>query len=165
MVLTEFVFLIYFVVANPVTHASTCPGDSGGAYFVEREGKAPIQIGINSMSTPGAVCGAKDIQYKFPTTVKFWRQWIEDTMSVQNLRGTKPPARLNSVADAATCYKDDGKNGVAQIRTQSLGRCCDSCRSNTACKAWTWRGDTERCTMFSNKIVGPKSSKCTSGWF
>ena len=114
------------------------------------------------MSTPGAVCGAKDIEYKFPTRVKSWRQWIEDTMSVHNLRGTSPPARLNTAAAVSACFT--GGN-VGRTQTQSLGKCCEECRANTACKVWTWRANDKSCTMSSKKVAGTKSSVCTSGSF
>jgi hypothetical protein len=83
--------------ASPLIQS--CGGDSGGPTILQRPGKDPIQIAVTSYgyAMKDKDCGQKPGQnIDAETSVGYWRTFIEDTLSYQNLRGAEPPARLNN---------------------------------------------------------------------
>ena len=102
------------------------------------------------------------------TSLSFWSAWLDDMLSIYNLRGIMPPERQNT-AELNQCY--DGKM-LKTLREVAPGQCCDACRNLLACKAWTWKraavkqslqtGDCELKTNINKRI---QSSLCWSGYF
>lgn len=67
--------------------ADTCKGDSGGPLVVPGKGGAsPLLVGATSYGLDSG-CGGKSVNIGFYTSVGYWRDWIEDTMTFNNLRG------------------------------------------------------------------------------
>jgi hypothetical protein len=142
----------------------SCGGDSGGPTVLQRPGKDPVQIAVTSYGYGGdKYCGKIAGQnFNVDTSVAYWRTFIENILSYQNLRGATPPARMNTIA-YSTCY-----SGVAlkTLKSVSAGYlCCDACRANAACKAWTHMSTSKTCTLLTGKGKGVKNNSCTSGWY
>ena len=136
----------------------TCSGDSGGPYILTTT--PPVQIALVSYGPSDYICG-KDDNLDVPTSLIYWKDWVQDVLSVYNMRGKNPPKRSNT-SKQKVCYK--GKK-VNSLKTTSLGMCCDACRDNPRCKAWTWnKGDTS-CGLFSSQGKTYSSTMCTSGYF
>lgn len=76
----------HFCVGLDPHHKSTCPGDSGGPMLVETNGTAPVQVALVSYGPAGYTCGGKD-NLDVVTSIAYWRSWIEDTLSIYNMRG------------------------------------------------------------------------------
>ncbi|KAL4515686.1 hypothetical protein Ndes2437B_g07111 [Nannochloris sp. 'desiccata'] len=143
----------------------SCGGDSGGPTVLERPGKKPVQIAVTSYGYGDhSSCGKIDGQnINVDTSVAYWRTWIEDILSYQNLRGTTPPVRMNTV-EYGTCYSGTG----AALKTLKVGagyKCCDACRANAACKAWTHVKSSSMCFLLPGKGKSVKIKDCTSGWY
>ncbi|KAL4517112.1 hypothetical protein Ndes2437B_g06725 [Nannochloris sp. 'desiccata'] len=158
----------------PDTMQTTCGGDSGGPYLITNRGKAPVQIGVTSFG-PAGDCGSV-MEIDVPVNIKYWQTWIDDTMSMYNLRGARAPVRLN-MPGYSQCYS--GGAVLSTKKTKTFDKCLEMCRSGgggggammTACKAWTWKKvDLESsgvgmCTLLTARGKVTKSNQCTSGYF
>jgi secreted trypsin-like serine protease len=152
----------HFCIAVPQkTMQTTCGGDSGGPYLLLQPGQGPVQVGATSFG-PSGDCGSK-MAVDVPVSIKYWRSWIEDTLSMNNMRGAQAPVKVN-VPVYNQCYK--GGTVVSTKTTATYGRCLQSCRSaaNAGCMAWTWQKGG-LCTLFTTKGTVVKSKDCTSGYF
>jgi secreted trypsin-like serine protease len=143
----------------------SCGGDSGGPTVLERPGKDPIQIAVTSYGYgKDKYCGKiKGQNINVDTSVAYWRDFIEDVLSYQNLRGATPPVRMNNVVYNA-CYSSTG--AALTIKGVSAGyKCCEACRANAACKAWTHVSTSKTCFLLPGKGKSVKNKTCTSGWY
>ena len=151
-------------VASSPPLVQSCRGDSGGPTILQRPGKTPVQIAVTSYGYESKTCGkTKGININVDTSVAYWRTWIEDILSYENLRGTKPPARMNTV-EYGTCYSGTGAV-LKMLKFQHGYKCCDACRANAACKAWTHVKDNNNCYLLPGKGKTVKVKSCTSGWY
>ena len=134
---------------------SSCEGDSGGPYLVGKN----FQVALVSYGPSGYRCGGNGALDVGTSTV-YWSNWIQNMLSMFNLRGNSPPARLNKVENNK-CFM--GGN-LRTLKTKNAGACCDLCRANGACQAWTWTtGKT--CALKSSAGGVQSSSSCVSGYF
>ena len=123
--------------------------------------KNPIQVAVTSYGLD-VKCGAPGKNINIDTSVAYWRDFIEETLSFYNLRGSKPPARLNTLQ--YKCYSGP----VIKIVKLSAWKCCDTCRALTAptiCRAWTHRQGANTCTLMTSKGKVSSSDTCTSGYY
>ena len=149
----------HFCIAVPQdTMQKTCHGDSGGPHFIVQNGKPPVQVGITSYGTDRE-CGSSD-SITVPTSIQYWRNWIDNTMSMYNLKGTRAPVKLNVPAEGR-CF---GGTVLSTKMIAEFGKCLEMCRANAACKAWTWKKGGS-CTLLTAKGGVTKSADCTSGYF
>jgi secreted trypsin-like serine protease len=162
-------FVDHFCIGVPQdTMQTTCGGDSGGPYLLTNNpGKAPVQVGLTSYGPPGK-CGSP-LKFDVPVDIRYWRSWIDDTMSLYNMRGARAPKRLNTPG-YYQCYS--GGTVLSTKKTLTLGKCLEMCRMRSACKAWTWKKeDVESrrgygmCTLLTAQGKVTKSYQCTSGYF
>lgn len=146
----------HFCTGLDPSRTSTCPGDSGSPYLVP--GSRHVQIGLVSYGPTIYKCGGKN-NVDVPTSVVYWSNWIQDMISMYNLAGTTPPARLNT-ALLSTCLT--GHN-LHRAKTSTASRCCEVCRQNQSCMAWTWISSSKLCEIKS--VAGKKSTNfnCVSG--
>ena len=139
--------------------ADTCAGDSGGPLLVGGQ-----LVGLTSYGPAAAVCGqANGKNFGVYTSVGYWHTWIQDSMSVFNLRGTTVPLKFNK-PQFGMCYLG---NTFKTIKTSSVGKCCDSCRSNSGCWAWSWSLRTNTCAFKHKNVRFTKraSKNCHAGTF
>jgi secreted trypsin-like serine protease len=143
----------------------SCGGDSGGPTILQRPGQDPVQIAVTSYGYgDDKDCGRKKGEnINVDTSVAHWRTFIEDTLSYQNLRGATPPARMNNIA-YGTCYSGTGAS-LKTLKLKDGYRCCDACRANVACKAWTYVMSSSTCYLLPGKGKIVKDKTCTSGWY
>ena len=136
--------------------ADTCEGDSGGPLL-----SGTYQAGITSYGPPGSDCG-KGVNFGVYTSVAFWNKWVQDSMSVYNLRGKEKPWKFNK-PQFNVCYE----GGTYKSTTAgSMGGCCEACRASKGCAAWTWSKVSKTCA-FKHKgtYQAQRSAKCQSGRF
>lgn len=136
----------------------TCSGDSGGPYILPIS--PPVQVALVSYGPSDYICGEKD-NLDIPTSIIYWKDWIQDVLSIYNMRGKKPPKRLNT-PQQKICF--NGKK-VNSLITTSSGMCCDACRDNPRCKAWTWKKGDKLCNLLSSKGKTSSSTMCVSGYY
>lgn len=136
--------------------SSTCPGDSGSPYLLP--GSRHVQLGLVSYGPTMYKCGGKD-NVDVPTSVVYWSNWIKDMISIYNLAGKTPPTRLNT-ALLSTCLT--GHN-LHRAKTYTAGRCCEVCRKNKSCTAWTWISTSQICEIKSVLVKKIQNSRCISG--
>jgi trypsin len=153
----------HFCVAVPQdTMQTTCGGDSGGPYLMinVNNGKT-IQVGATSFG-PSGDCGTK-MAVDVPVSIRYWRRWIDNTMSMYNMKGVTAPVKLN-VPAYNQCYK--GGTVLLSKVTSTYGKCLELCQSVTMpeCRAWTWQ-EGGSCTLLTATGIVTKSNKCTSGYF
>lgn len=142
----------------------SCEGDSGGPLFIpgpefpNSTVSQDIQVGIVGYG-PSGKCGSENLGLY--TSVGYWYTWIQDTMSYENMGGVAPPSRKSTGVKYSTCITGRPVGGAAQV-TKTGGLCCEACRSNTACTAWSWSTSTNLCSL---KGSGWKaaSGACVSG--
>ena len=149
--------------SNPATQS--CGGDSGGPTVLMREGLPPVQIAVTSYGYGSdANCGLAGENINADTSVAYWRTWIEDILSYENLRGSVPPVRMNNI-EYGTCYSSTGA-AIKTIKGVNAGyKCCEMCRELTACKAWTHVSTSNTCFLLPGKGKSVKIKTCTSGWY
>jgi secreted trypsin-like serine protease len=136
--------------------ADTCEGDSGGPLL-----SGDYQAGITSYGPPESECG-KGVNFGVYTSVAYWNNWVQDSLSVYNLRGKKKPWKFNK-PQFNVCYEGGTyKNTTAE----SMGQCLEQCRASKGCAAWTWSKGSKAC-VFKHKgtFQAQKSEKCQSGRF
>jgi len=171
----------HFCVGVPQdTLQTTCGGDSGGPYLMTNPGEEPVQVGATNYG-PSGECGSS-MEIDVPVEIKFWRTWIEDTLSIHNMRGTRASKRLN-VPRYNECYS--GGKVLSMKFTTTSGTCLEMCRrragaKKNACKAWTWKkinmdmgmdmkmnmeNRDGMCTLLTERGKVKKSRRCTSGYF
>jgi len=142
----------------------TCAGDSGGALILPGPEFTPsrvdqdVQVGIVSYGLTYQ-CGG-DLNVGMYTRVGYWRTWIDDVLSIYNLRGWDVPTRLCGVP-SATCLVGGELTNVSD--TPAAGVCCDACRSNGGCYAWNWDAYSKVCSLKKRTGWKVKSGDCTSG--
>lgn len=139
---------------------NTCGGDSGGPYIFETS--PPVQVGVVSYGPSGYECGGRRKNLDVPTSMLYWSNWVQDAMSLYNLRDKKAPTRLNKEVRESRCYKG---TTLKLVIVDSAGKCCDSCRANPMCKAWTWRNTDKSCLLQKEKGKTTSSKTCTSGYY
>jgi secreted trypsin-like serine protease len=147
--------------------AQSCGGDSGGPTVLQRPGKHPVQIAITSYGygsdkNCGKIAGEN---INVDTSVAYWRSFIEDILSYNNLHGATPPVRMNNIVYDTCYYQSSGVSVLKKVKMKDGYKCCDACRENTACKAWTHVAGSNVCYLLSGKGKGTKSKSCTSGWY
>ena len=76
------------------------------------------------------------------------------------MRGARPPSRRNRV-QSAKCYTGAA---LRELITTNAARCCDACRSNLKCKAWTWKSNMI-CSLMTKKGSVTSSKRCLSGYY
>lgn len=143
----------------------SCIGDSGGplilggpTFYVKSRVKADTQVGVTSYGLTQKCGGSPAIG--FYTKVGYWRRWIEDTLSLMNWRGHNPPSRQNSVK-YNTCFTGVDLRKIPKVK--GAGVCCDYCRANPSCAAWTWVPKTLECKLESNIGWQESEGECVSG--
>lgn len=139
---------------------NTCSGDSGGPYIFETS--PPVQVGVVSYGPYGYTCGGDTGNLDVPTSILYWKEWLEDAMSLYNLRGKKAPTRLNKAVRESRCFKGEA---VKQVTVPSAGQCCDACRAESKCMAWTWRNTDKSCLLQKEKGKTASSKTCISGYY
>lgn len=95
------------------------------------------------------------------TSVIYWSDWIQNVLSVYNLRGSSAPSRLNKVQNGQ-CYSG---SSLQTLSTTNAAKCCEACRSNSSCKAWTWKNNSNACVLMSTKGSATSSNTCISGYY
>lgn len=138
--------------------ADTCVGDSGGAVL-----SGGYQTGITSYGPAGSYCG-KGINFGLYTSVAYWNPWIQDTLSVFNMRGVVAPTKVNK-PKFNTCLV--GYSFKVAQRAGFMGQCCERCRGTVGCVAWSWNEKSKMCALFDQKkdYKAKASSKCHAGTF
>lgn len=137
---------------------STCEGDSGGPYLIP--GSPPLQVALVSYGPSLYTCGdhaANNLDV--PTSVIYWSTWIQDVLSLYNLNGVGAPVRLNTVVPSA-CFTSPSHR---TLTTATVGQCCEYCRADTVCKAWTWTQNNQQCGLKSAAGEHSINQICTSG--
>lgn len=135
---------------------SSCSGDSGGPYVTPGN---PIQVAVVSYGPGGYKCGGNG-NLDVSTSVIYWSDWIQNVLSVYNLRGSSAPSRLNKVQNGQ-CYSG---SSLQTLTTSNAAKCCEACRSNSSCKAWTWKSNNA-CVLMSTKGSSTSSTSCISGYY
>lgn len=135
---------------------SSCSGDSGGPYVTPGN---PVQVALVSYGPGGYHCGGKG-NLDVATSIIYWSDWIQNMLSIYNLRGSRPPSRRNKV-QSAKCYSG---TSVRELVTSNAARCCDACRSNAKCKAWTWKS-SKICSLMASRGSVIPSNDCLSGYY
>ena len=136
--------------------ADTCEGDSGGPLL-----SGAYQVGVTSYGPPNAVCGDKQ-NFGLYTSVAYWHTWIEDSLSVYNMRGSKRPWKFNK-PQFNTCYVSGTYKTYA---TPTMGACCEKCRASKGCAAWSWSKSSKACVFKHKGAFKVQPSKnCHSGRF
>ena len=135
---------------------SSCSGDSGGPYVTPGN---PIQVAVVSYGPGGYNCGGNG-NLDVSTSTIYWSDWIQNVLSVYNLKGSNAPIRANKV-QSGKCYSG---SSLQQLSASNAAKCCEACRSNSNCKAWTWK-DSQQCVLFSSKGSSSSSSSCISGYY
>lgn len=136
---------------------STCSGDSGGPYVTSLSN--PIQVAVVSYGPASTRCGGSG-NLDVPTSVIYWSNWIQNTLSLYNLRGSSTPRRKNKVENSR-CYTGAT---VKSSSTSNAAKCCEKCRRASSCKAWTWT-TSKTCTLKRSRGSKKSSSRCISGYF
>lgn len=143
----------------------SCIGDSGGplilggrTYYPNSRVKTDTQVGIMSYGLTQKCGGSPG--FGFYTKVGYWRRWIEDTLSLFNWRGHNPPSRQNSVK-YSTCFTGIEVRKIKNVK--GMGVCCEYCRANALCAAWTWVPKTLECRMESDNGLQESEGECVSG--
>jgi secreted trypsin-like serine protease len=146
----------HFCAGLNTSGADTCAGDSGGPIL-----SGDYQTGITSYGPPGARCGDKK-NVGLYTSVAYWHTWIQDSLSVYNLRGKDRPWKKNKPA-FNTCFV---KGTYKSVRTGSMGDCAEACRDSRGCAAWSWNKGSRACD-FKHKgdFKREKSRACHAGSF
>jgi secreted trypsin-like serine protease len=136
--------------------ADTCEGDSGGPLL-----SGAYQAGITSYGPPESDCG-KGVNFGVYTSVAYWNTWIQDSLSVYNLRGKKRPWKFNK-PQFNVCFEGGTYKTTS---AETMGQCCEQCRTAKGCAAWTWSKASKAC-VFKHKgdYTVMKSAKCQSGSF
>jgi secreted trypsin-like serine protease len=142
------------------TQPSSCGGDSGGPAVLDAFTK-PMQVSLTSYGAKEYKCGGSDNVLSVDTSVSAWRPWIDDTLSLYNLQWQHPPARKNKLLEGR-CIEGDT---IRTLSTITAGTCCDTCRINSLCKAWTWSRRTQKCYIKKGDGRQTISPICTSGLF
>ena len=147
-----------------VRDATACVGDLGGPLLADglNQGKASAAVGVMSWG-PGAPCGVGK-KITFATDMIYWTNWVSDIVSLYNLKGKKVPARENRLEKGTQCYTGP-ENVIETVKSVCAGRCCEFCRGNTNCKAWTWRASTQKCQLRSVVSSLRVDVNCLSGHF
>lgn len=107
----------------------------------------------------GYHCGGKG-NLDVATSIIYWSDWIQNMLSIYNLRGSRPPTRRNKV-QSSKCYSG---TSVRELLTSNAARCCDACRSNAKCKAWTWKS-SKICSLMASRGSVSVSNDCLSGYY
>ncbi|KAL4524950.1 hypothetical protein Ndes2526A_g07047 [Nannochloris sp. 'desiccata'] len=136
---------------------STCSGDSGGPY-VTSVGN-PIQVAVVSYGPASTRCGGSG-NLDVPTSVIYWSDWIQNTLSLYNLRGTSTPRRKNKV-ESNQCYTGAT---VRSLSTSNAAQCCEACRRSSSCGAWTWT-TSKKCSLKASRGSKTSSRSCISGYY
>jgi secreted trypsin-like serine protease len=136
---------------------STCSGDSGGPYVTSISN--PIQVAVVSYGPASTRCGGSG-NLDVPTSVIYWSDWIQNTLSVYNLRGTSAPRRTNKVENNR-CYTGAT---VKSLSTSNAAGCCEACRQSSSCGAWTWT-TSKKCSLKRSRGSKQSSSSCISGYY
>lgn len=76
--------MCFGLLTNPAT--ATCEGDSGGPYLIMRTGKQPIQVAVVSYGPSVYNCGDPENNVDVPTSVAYWRTWIDTTLKAHKLK-------------------------------------------------------------------------------
>jgi secreted trypsin-like serine protease len=142
---------------SPLFNASSCVGDSGGPTVLNAF-KKEMQVSLTSYGPGNYKCGGTKNILSIDTSVAFWRNWIDDILSLYNLNGQ---SRKNTLVEERCMTGKTFKTTTAA----TAGACCDKCRGNSGCKAWTWSSTAEKCVLKSSKGSQTLSSICTSGYF
>lgn len=136
---------------------STCSGDSGGPYVTSVSN--PIQIGVVSYGPASTRCGGSG-NLDVPTSVIYWSDWIQNVLSLYNLRGNSTPSRKNKVEDKK-CYTGAT---FKSLSTSNAAQCCEQCRQLGSCAAWTWT-TSKQCALKSSRGSKTSSNSCISGYY
>jgi secreted trypsin-like serine protease len=136
---------------------STCSGDSGGPYVTSTSN--PIQIGVVSYGPASTRCGGSG-NLDVPTSVIYWSDWIQNVLSLYNLRGSSTPNRTNKVADKQ-CFTSAS---VRTLTTSNAAGCCEECRRTSNCAAWTWT-TSKQCALKGARGPTTRSNSCVSGYY
>jgi secreted trypsin-like serine protease len=137
----------------PVT---VCPGDSGGP-LIARNSKGPVVVAITSYGPN--ICGEVPI-INMGTSVSYWRDFLEEILSFNNLRGLYSPSKSNTLENNR-CYQGP----IIGKLTTSAWRCAEKCRAASSCSAWTHSYTTRRCVLFRSANRYYMDENCTSGYF
>ena len=142
----------------------SCVGDSGGPLILGGSNyagsriKRDMQVGIVSYGLTEKCGGSPGIG--FYTKVGYWRRWIDDTLSLMNWRGYDTPSRQNTV-QYKTCF--NGTDIQQFPKVKAAGVCCEYCRKNSACAAWTWVAKDQICKLESDIGWQENVGECISG--
>jgi secreted trypsin-like serine protease len=136
---------------------STCVGDSGGPYVTSVNN--PIQVALVSYGPASTKCGGGG-NLDVPTSIIYWSDWIQNVLSLYNLRGSSTPAKKNKVEDKQ-CYTGPT---VKSLSSSNAAQCCEACRQLGSCGAWTWT-TSKQCSLKSTRGSKTRSNNCISGYY
>jgi len=154
----------HVVAGLGMPRADACLGDSGGALVLPGPEISPttspqtIQVGLVSYGLTSE-CGGQ-VNVGMYTKVGYWRTWIDDMLSIYNLRGAEITPRRCGLPSNTCLVGGD----LTKLASTSAGSCCDACRDSAVCSAWSWDSNSNICSLKKNNKYKVKSgSQCTSG--
>jgi hypothetical protein len=85
------------------------------------------------------------------------------------MRGRKRYGRVN-VMEKGKCFEQEvgllaGEEEEKRKKIVTMGKCCEACRRDKACTAWTWTETIKRCVHGTRKTVLKATADCVSGSF
>lgn len=151
----------HFCVGLDPDGRANCAGDSGGPVIMQALNSTTlIQVGLVSYGPANYTCGQSTNNLDVLTSIIYWRKWIEDTLSIYNMRGKVKPLMQN-VPDLETCYQ--GGNLLLSLPLTSAADCVDTCRNLALCRAWTWNSASKTCEFRETVDEKASSIDCVSG--
>ena len=136
---------------------SSCSGDSGGPFVTSINN--PIQVALVSYGPASSKCGGGG-NLDVATSIIYWSDWIQNVLSLYNLRGSSTPTRRNTVEDKQ-CYSGAT---LKSLSASNAAECCEACRQLGSCAAWTWT-TSKQCALKSSRGSKTSSSSCISGYY
>lgn len=146
------------------TGKDTCSGDSGGplllpgSNYPDSRVNEDIQVGIVSYGLSPTCGGSNNLGLY--TKVGYWSKWIDDSLSMYNMRGKNAPTRVSGDPSVSACLNGGEFSKTSGVA--SAGGCCEICRQETACFAWSWGATSKVCSLKKKSGYSYKSGDCVS---
>jgi hypothetical protein len=137
-------------------YADSCYGDSGGP-LVANATKDPSTHRLAGLVSYGYMCANEHPGVY--TDIRRHRQWIDNNVILHNAGGTLPPPVRCSYHVGHAYASASGQNWTV-LGVEVPGECCNICKVNSSCTAWSWHGQTKRCVLLK-KLAKREYSR---GW-